>query len=184
MSYKQISPSSPARITVFPNARTTRAVETLEFGCMEELAAFFETEPLERSAKTDAPLFSRGFCDGRRKKVNLQPPFLLMLDVDKSPVSMADCSVRLRIMDVDHVAYETWSHGKEEGTHSYRVVVDLMADSWPAVEIATRELFKLVCLEPTSESSTCPAFFVPAAEPGKVRRSVSVLAGGSDWRPS
>ena len=65
--YEKISPSNPARITIFRNARTTRAAETLEFGCMEELAEFFQRKPLEREEKTDVPLFSRGLCEGRRR---------------------------------------------------------------------------------------------------------------------
>ena len=54
MSYEKISPSNPARITIFQNARTTRAAETLEFSSMEELAEFFETVVRPRTKCTDA----------------------------------------------------------------------------------------------------------------------------------
>ena len=46
--------------------------------------------------------------------------------------------------------------------HSYRIVTDLLVKGWEYVEPATRDLFEMVGVDYTPESSTSPWFFVPA----------------------
>ena len=61
-----ISSGKPARITAFANAEVTEPYRTLTFRSVAKLADFLSKAPLEREAKRDAPLFSRGACKGRR----------------------------------------------------------------------------------------------------------------------
>lgn len=185
--YRKISPAYPARITIFEDARATAAgnAETKTFCSLAELERFLRCPPLERAEKTSAHLFTRAACDGTRLKKNLQPPLLVILDVDKSKLSIEECSERLAMVDIDHVAHTTWSHGKVANEHSYRVFVDYVADSAEQLEEITRQLFAVIGVDATSESWGSPWFFVPAVHPERKGsyRFKAVLGGGSKWIP-
>jgi len=186
---REISSERPAAITIYRDARTTRpeGSEVREFRSREELFDFFSRPPRKRDDKRAVPLFARGAVEGMRLKKNLRPPYLITLDVDESRVPIDTCSRRLDLLGIAHVAHTTWSHGKNSKLHCYRVFLDLVADTWPAVELATRELFKLAGpgIEETHESWASPCFFVPAVEPSRSRAYRLRVSDtpGTSWRP-
>ncbi len=185
--YTMISRESPAFITLYKDAFSPRAkgAELRPFRSLDELAAWLGKPPKKQQEKRRVPLFARSAVDGpRRKKRNLQMPLIVVMDVDKSPVSIADCSARLDIMGVAHFAHTTWSHGSGR-RHSYRVFVDYLARSWGELEMITRQLFALVGVEATPESWDSGWFFVPAIHPRRARayRTAS-SAGPSTWTPA
>jgi len=181
-----ISASNKARVTVYPSAFATKktGAEGLSFRSLPDLARWLRRKPPKIREKRAVPLFSRGLCRGPRKKANLEPPFLVVLDVDKSPVSLKECSARLRTMGVDHAGHTTYSHGAKSGVHSYRVFTDHAAPSWEALEQITTQLFRLAALEPTRESWASPCFFAPAVHPDRkaLYRYEESFTGGSTWR--
>jgi hypothetical protein len=181
----RISPSNEIRITIYPNAYSTKTSKAVEkaFQSFEELAAWLGRQPQRIREKRAVPLFARGRCVGPRKKANLEPPFLVILDVDKSETSLKSCSKRLTLMGVDHAGHTTHSHGAKNGVHSYRVFTDHVAHSWGSLREITAQLFRLTGLELTHESHSSPCFFVPAVHPDRklLYRHAESLTGGSSW---
>ncbi len=143
--YTTISPEDTAHVTVFKDAFSPRArgAETRRFRSFDQLCAWLGKSPVKQEGKRRVPLFARARVRGRRLKENLQFPLLVVMDVDKSPVPIAECSARLEIMGAAHFAHTTWSHGSGR-RHSYRVFVDYLARSWGELEMITRQLFELV----------------------------------------
>lgn len=170
--YEILSPSNPLTMTFWPNAWSTDedASATVTFNTFEELKAFFNRyEVLRRPDKRSVPLFSRGYCEGPRKKDNHRPPYLLLLDIDQSEVDLEECCHRLDELCVRHVAYSTWSH-PDKPRNSYRILTDMLVDSWESLEVLTRILFEdLGFHEPGGPASSADraswdtiSFFVPA----------------------
>lgn len=184
--YDKISDSNTAKITIFENAFSTRlgSAETRSFTSLEDLEEYLGEELTLVEDKRHIPLFARGECVGRRLKENLKPPFLVILDVDKSRTPIGVLSERLELFGVDHVAHTTYSHGLD-GTNSYRVFVDYVARDWDELRDVTEQLFELACLPATHESHNSPCFFAPASHPDRRREFeiVSAINGGSTWEP-
>lgn len=181
--YTTISPGSPAHVTVYRDAFATHATEAKRFRSFADLAVWLEKPPLKRDEKRRIPLYARGAVNGRRLKENLEPPLLVIMDVDKSKVPIAECSARLELMGAAHFAHTTWSHGSGR-RHSYRVFVDHLAGSWEALEVITRQLFELVGVEATPESWQSPCFFIPAVHPRRARAYRTASSPGrSTWTP-
>lgn len=180
---RPISEDSPAAITIYPNARATRGGEVVEVAGIDDLwrLAKKADRPID---KTDARYYARAHVDGRRVKKNLEPPLLVILDVDADRVEMPEAIRRLELFGVAAVAHTTWSHGKKPG-NCYRVLTDQVADSWDGLEAATRELFEIVGAEPTRESWKSPGFFVPATPKARGRefRAARTELDESEWEP-
>ncbi len=186
ISYNVISPQDTASVTVYADAFSTRtsAAKRKRFKSLRELFAWLARAPVKNEEKRRVPLFARAQVDGPRLKENLVAPLLVVMDVDKSPVSITECSDRLELMGVGHVAHTTWSHGSGR-RHSYRVFVDYVARDWEELEAITRQLFELAGIEATTESWKTPCFFVPAVHPDRASayRLRSCLAP-STWVPA
>lgn len=169
--YGRIGPDTPARATLYPGGATdavTRAPNRREFRSLEELARFLKLRaPLRRTAKEGVPLLVRAWASGpRRRRRDLEPPYLTLLDVDESPVPMEATSARLSALGVAHLAHTTWSHSGGP-RHSYRVYSDCLAWTWEAMVLATERLKRLAGVGEV-ESKTVGSY-VPAVHPSRAR---------------
>ena len=189
--YHKIRKSNTVAITIFKDAYaiSLRDASQESWSSIRKMGKWFSKAPKHKRDKKAIPLFARGVCDGPRLKENLKPPFLVILDVDKSPVTAAECHERLEFFEVNHVLHSTFSHGSpgEEGLHRYRVFVDYTAQTWEELEVITKQLFKLVGIKPTPESWQSPCFFAPAVHPERAdlyKYYQFVCKGGSRWEPT
>jgi putative DNA primase/helicase len=162
---------TPASITIFRDAEATsaRGAEIIDFSSFRQLKTWLATSPLRVADKRQARLYARAEQIGpTRKKKRLKPPFLILLDVDKSPVSLKEAIARLENAGVACVGHTTWSHGsKEKPGNCYRLFTDQVAWSWPDLQEATAALFEIAGIEPTPESWKSPCFFAPAVAPSR-----------------
>lgn len=137
-----------------------------------------------RSTKNELPLLTRGICDGPRKKENIRAPFLVFLDVDDSPVSLAECSTRLDGIGVSHIGFTTYSHDPEgTGLDRYRIVTDLLASDWESLRAITIDLARAIDLKVDATSAHGIAFFAPGSDGTRQVERVIRLDGPSSWQP-
>ena len=181
--YGLISRELPARLTLFENSKSSEPIKTYTLKSRKALRRFYEAES-ERSSKEALPLYSRGFCDGPRKKENVVGPLLVLLDIDHSDISMAECSKRLDEIGVSHLGHTSWSHvSNEEGVHSYRIVTDIVARDWKILEAITRELAEAVNVEVDATSWNGIAFFSAGTDGTKEVERIDRLKKKSTWEP-
>ena len=158
---RPISKDNPATLTVLANAFAKEGSETYPVEGMDDLH-FLAENVYHPPSKKKAELYCRGELVGKRLKRNIRIPLLVILDVDKSEISMTEALKRLEVLGIAAVGYTTWSHNPEADVSSYRILTDLVAPGWEEIRFVTETIFKLISIKATNESSTSPWFFYPA----------------------
>lgn len=175
-----ISESNPAFLTLYETVRTRKGGapigdwERRRFDSFEALSRFLGRTPHQRDEKGKLPFFTRGknnTNEGTRLKKHLCPPYLVILDLDKTRVSLDKCCARLRFQSIEHIAFTTYSHGKISGKHSYRVVCNLLARDWNELKGVTAQVFSASDLSDdlTNESYHTQGFYLPGVHPSRKR---------------
>ncbi len=183
--YYSISSEHPAAISLFAGIRGNHPHKTLRFNNFEKIARAFRKTSKETEDKTRVLLYSRCEAVGGRLREHLQGLPLVILDVDKSEISLEECSQRLSRLGVAHVGHTTWSHVPDSvlEEHSYRIITDLVCDDWRNVEGITRELkYELeIDIDDVSRHQIC--FFVPAAKGTYEVERVEWIGNPTTWQP-
>lgn len=182
-AYGLISQKIPARLTLFENAKSSKPIKTYILKTREALRRFLETES-ERPRKRGLPLYSRGFCEGPRNKKKMVGPLLVLLDIDRSDVSLVECSARFDKIGVSHYGHTTWRHdpAKPNG-HRYRIVTDIVARDWEILEAIVRELADATAVKVDAASWNGMAFFSPGTDGKKKVERIDRLTKKSTWKP-
>ncbi len=182
--YSTIREAGKVRITLFDGAKGNEPQTTIGYESIAELARHFRKRVQVVERKARAPLYTRGLAIGGREREDVSGPYLVILDVDHSGVSLEECSKRLRQLGVAHVGHTTWSHDPDSplDDHSYRVVLDLVAEDWVTVRSLTRDVAAhlAIDLDPVSEHQLC--FYVPSTDAGREVEFAS-WGGPSTWEP-
>lgn len=181
--YNVIGREYTARISLFDGASGKEPLRTVEFESLAEMARAFGRS-VEAERKQRAPLYSRCAALGGRERDDLIAPYQIVLDVDGSPISMAECSARLDELGVAHFGYTTWKHSPDVlELHNYRIVTDLLAEDWRTVEGLTRELSIAIEVEidPVSAHQIC--FYLPASDGRRRVERVARVEPSSSWAP-
>ncbi len=166
-----LDPQSGFALSVFPNVRdvsgeSARLVPLQNPG---DFRSMFGGTPLVTRRKDAAELYVRGRCDGERRRENISPPYLVVLDVDQTDVSPEACSARLSAIGVPHLLHNTWSH--EPDSPRYRVVTTYVVTNQAEMRIVVDALFRELSMTPTPESrSVSTGFYRPSVRPGNEER--------------
>lgn len=192
---KLISEETPIGITLYPNAFTEKGgmpkgkKQHVTYLSLEELASWDALEdPAVKKDKKHSVTFTRGICEGYRKKKFTEAPYLVILDFDKVTRPIAWVSDRLALHGVDHFGYTTHSHGKGgalSADHSFRIITDHVATTWGELRDIVEQLFALVKIETTPESYNTITWFAPVVDKERAQHyeHVESLTGGSSWFP-
>ena len=200
-AFARISDATPATLTFFWNERGAGRGRPFEFDSFECLAEYFEIASRWKRAEPCARLFTRGYCLGNRRRLRpmVIPPYLVALEVvdpdGTLPLHVTTC--RLTELGVPHVGLEReLARAPLLGVlgvpptrvargSSYLIVADVLAPSWIALELATRELARLIGVMPATKprSWIAPAIALPiGAEDAQPRLLFGSLRG--DWLPA